>query len=35
MNTEEGNQMADLILIAVTIVFFAISWWYVIGSDRI
>jgi len=27
--------MADLIFIVVTIVFFAISWRYVIGCDRI
>jgi len=27
--------MADLIFIIVTVVFFAISWWYVIGCDRL
>jgi ActR/RegA family two-component response regulator len=34
-NPPRSISMADLILIVVTIAFFAISWWYVKGCDRI
>jgi len=27
--------MSDLILIVFSVVFFALSWWYVIGCDRL
>ncbi len=32
---EEKNQMFDLVLIIVTIIFFCLSWLYVKGCDRI
>jgi len=33
-NTED-SKMFDLILIAATVVFFILSWWYVKGCDRV
>jgi hypothetical protein len=34
-HTQWRIQMADLIFVVVTIIFFVISWWYVIACDRI
>jgi len=35
MSEKRRILMADLIFIVVTIIFFAVSLWYVIGCDRI
>jgi hypothetical protein len=34
-STFRSDQMADVIFIVITVVFFLISWWYVKGCDRL